>query len=67
MKKSIIISGEETELDKVIRENRIRVDRGIISFKEVGKKRAVDTKDLGGTDNKQLASIDGKSENTPIV
>lgn len=65
--KKVIISGEDSEVDNVIRENRIRVDRGLVSFKEVGKKDIQDAKKLKDTDTKNLGKVDGKSENTPAV
>lgn len=64
--KKIILSGEDAEVNKVIRENRIRVDRGLISFKEVGKKES-DTKKLKESDTKNLGEVDDKPENTPTV
>lgn len=64
--KKFIIAGEDTEVDKVIRENRIRVDRGLISFKEVGRKEP-DAKKLKESDTKNLGKADGKSENGPTI
>lgn len=65
--KKIILSGEDSEVDKVIRENRIRVDRGIISFKEVGGKSKSDTKKLTEVDTKRLDDGVGKVENTSAI
>lgn len=65
--KKIIISGEDAEVNKIIQENRIRVDRGLISFKEVSRKETSDTKKLKESDTKNLGKADGKAENTPIV
>lgn len=64
--KNIILSGEDAEVNKVIRENRIRVDRGLISFKEVGKKES-DTKKLKEPDTKNPGEVDDKPKNTPTV
>lgn len=65
--KKIILSGEDSEVEKVIRENRIRVDRGLISFKEIEMKGNPDKKKLKEVDSKKLEEVDGKSGNTPIV
>lgn len=64
--KKIIISGENSEVDKIIRENRIRFDRGTVSMKEVGNKTS-GTKQLDKSDTKKLDFVGGKPENTPDV
>lgn len=64
--RKIIISGEDNEIDKLIRENRIRFDRGTISMKEVGNK-APSAKQLDKSDTKELDAIGGKSKNGPTV
>lgn len=40
MEKSYILKGDPKEVDKVIRENRIRANRGVISFTPVGPDKA---------------------------
>lgn len=64
--KKIIISGENSEVDKIIRENRIRFERGAVSLKEV-MGSASDTKKLNQSDTKKLDAIGGKSKNGPTV
>lgn len=42
MKKAYILTGDPVEVEKVIRENRIRVNRGVINFTPVEPEAATD-------------------------
>ncbi len=64
-----ILSGTASEVDKVIRENRIREARGLIKFtpvpeggkKEAPKKAEVpDTKEVKAADTKEVKKPKGK-------
>lgn len=63
MEKSYILKGDPKEVEKVIRENRIRVNRGVISFTpvepEAEKEEPIDAPDEGETDN-------NSGENIPV-
>lgn len=61
MKKSYILKGDPKEVEKVIRENRIRVNRGVISFTPVEPEpeQQIDAPDEGETDN-------NSGENIPV-
>ena len=39
-KKKVIIEGDEKSVDKVLRENRIRFERGELTFKVSGEKKS---------------------------
>ena len=58
-----ILEGEPKEVAKVIQENRIRVERGVITFTPVQPGRMPDSKTTAtdsGTDSKEVNSYDSK-------
>lgn len=67
-----ILSGDPKEVDKVIRENAIRVNRGVIRFTPVATGAAaddkyiepVDTKDVPAADDTQIAPAKKASKRT---
>lgn len=71
-----ILSGEPSEVEKVIRENRIRVERGVIKFTPAPSAEVVaedpedpeadgDTKDPGNPDAKDIPGDDTKDVPSP--
>lgn len=60
-----ILEGEPKEVEKVIQENRIRVERGVIAFTPVQPETALDdTKDVPEADTKDSPSITPKKTRT---
>lgn len=55
-----ILSGDAKEVEKVMRENRIRVARGLIKFEPVPAEVAADAK-TSTTDDKTPVSTDDKA------
>lgn len=58
-----ILSGDPAEIEKVIRENRIRCQRGLLQFTPVAE--CADTKDIPVSDTKDAPETDGKEPKQP--
>ena len=58
-----ILSGEPKEVAKVLQENRIRVDRGVITFTPCQPDTATDSKTVPAADAKEAAVADSKTAN----
>mgnify|MGYP005906185429 CR=1 FL=1 len=58
-----ILSGEPKEVAKVLQENRIRVDRGVITFTPCQPDTATDSKTAPAADSKEVSDTDSKAAN----
>lgn len=58
-----ILSGEPKEVAKVLQENRIRVDRGVITFTPCQPDTVTDSKAVPAADAKEAAVADSKTAN----
>lgn len=60
MKKAYILTGDPIEIEKVIRENRVRTNRGKIKFSPIVPEAANDEKASAISDTKEVAITDNK-------
>lgn len=58
-----ILSGEPKEAAKVLQENRIRVDRGVITFTPCQPGTVTDSKAVPAADSKEVSDTDSKAAN----
>ena len=56
-----ILSGEPKEAAKVLQENRIRVDRGVITFTPCQPGTVTDSKAVPAADSKEVSDTDSKA------
>lgn len=63
--KAYILKGDPAEVEKVIRENRIRVNRGVISFTSVGSDAEPGADGFGAFDTKDAPAEDTKQPESP--
>ncbi len=66
-----ILSGDPNEVAKVLQENRVRINRGVISFTpvdtEVNPQGFVDNKYISAKDSKNVDEVDKKGTDTRIA
>lgn len=60
MKNGYILTGDPVEIEKVIRENRVRTNRGQIRFSPIVPETANDEKAAAISDTKEVAISDNK-------